>query len=1761
MKAYLQLYIEGTRIDLFNDESINIVQSIQNVKDISEIFVDFSRTFDIPASKTNNKIFKHYYNYSITNGFDARLKKDAVIELNSRPFKTGKIKLSGVDLEDGEPNSYRITFFANTIDLKDLIGDDDLSSLDLTAFDTTYNATTVKDALTNGLIKTYTRSDDSTLNYPRGIIAPLISHTTRLYYQSSETVDYPDADGGNLYNYGSSNSNASHQGVYWEELKYAIKVDAIVKAIEDKYSLTFSTDFFNITNEAYYGLYMWLHRKKGEVFEETQVTKQITGFEINYNQEIPEVTSYGDRFVVQNIPNGGYLEYSLDIQATTSINATITIYRNGNELYDQKTISSSFRNLSGTLGNGTYTIYITSSVSSFDLNTDTSLSLNPSYYPSGSGYEYNLTSTYSFTNTRQFIISQQIPEMKVIDFLTGIFKMFNLTAYTDNGTIVIKTLDEFYSQSDVVWDVTNYVDTTQSSVDVALPYKEVEFKYEGLGTKLATQHEQLSNISWGTEEYRGNSYFDANPETYKVELPFEHMKFERLNDVTTPISAQVGWFVNDNNSSYFGKPLMFYSHRQTSATNIRFLITKNAGSPDVEDVNFKDITEYNIPSNSFSIDPDETLINLHFKKELNEYTATDDFSNTLFKVYYENYISQVFASDRRLTTVSAYLPLKMLQQLVLSDTIAINDRNYTINEIETDFNNGRSKLELINELTVSVGGSTPSTTTTTTTDPNVCFECTADSSFCTVDGNTPTADATCDVERDLIITGNAEVQQGQNITLTATALGFDGTASYLWSDNGEGNSDGLTTAQITVTNNTSQTVAYTCTATDDFDGAEFADTHDVFYTPIVREVVISGPTTQEQTEDITLTTEVFNVIGTASYLWSGGEAEGLTTDEITISNDNTGNVSYTCTVTDDFDDEEFSDTTTVLWTPKKYIITLNVVNSISGDASGYNITGNQTGDQLSLQTGDLYSFNTLVSPNNGYQFTSGPSIQNAQGTVGSANITVNTTLSGTVQLNDDFVNIGGPTQKTINNNVVLGAVASGFTPTSYTWSGGALEGSGTTYCVDANDCYQVEFTESTAGTRTYRVVATDGTITAEDTHSIIWSTATLIDITLAINTSNITGPSAGYEIIGDQDGLVKSQAAGTVFTFNSDVELNSGYEWVGTKPTVNNAGGTFTTSQTVTTVFGTGEVQLIVYNYYIVTGCPDTSVEAQTIYIRSRETFTVGSTTTGSYIEINGQCYYTSSTAFETDWATNNGITVGSPEGTGCVSCTGVVDPVDTCLETKSVTYLRYSSSNDVCEAEQSKGFYYINGANIDPVTQNDFCAATELYNYVGPTTTGVCSAVFAAVGYYSLDSDNTKRRYWNGTSFSVCTTCIDANVLFYLGQGFNPLQDYCDEGGVQGFYYFDNNKTLTSATSNDHMYTSAANVGTTNRAPEGFYTDLVNYRYYEPTSLQVWENADLCPTKPEPPACTAPTKPTLSVWRQYTDCLTGLDSTVTFGNSTDSFPAVVEYNGECYSNPQFTSGDQSFAWIDSQTCVNDVLTYDYPRFNTCNDCTGDYYYDLKKCTDNSFGHRTGQTTTEISLLTNDRVQAGGINYIVVGITQTGTSVGTVTATGEQGCPAIVPDDNVFVVERQSDSFVTYVQLDAGYQVGDINITISTDGSNCYDISGTDYVETPTSYGEITGSCTTTTTTTTTTTISCGSQVLYRSITDAENVCCNTTRTTTVYMDSNDISTATVIYSDNTCSSLYGTPAWYTADFNNYYYWNGVNSITGPTACPECQIQ
>ena len=40
-------------VDLFEDETISVTSKIQDIRDISKVFTDFSQSFTLPASKKN----------------------------------------------------------------------------------------------------------------------------------------------------------------------------------------------------------------------------------------------------------------------------------------------------------------------------------------------------------------------------------------------------------------------------------------------------------------------------------------------------------------------------------------------------------------------------------------------------------------------------------------------------------------------------------------------------------------------------------------------------------------------------------------------------------------------------------------------------------------------------------------------------------------------------------------------------------------------------------------------------------------------------------------------------------------------------------------------------------------------------------------------------------------------------------------------------------------------------------------------------------------------------------------------------------------------------------------------------------------------------------------------------------------------------------------------------------------------------------------------------------------------------------------------------------------------------------------------------------------------------------------------------------------------------------------------------------------------------------------------------------------------------
>jgi hypothetical protein len=679
----VQLFIDGQSVELFNDETISLTQTIQNVKDIGKVFANFTQSFNLPATKANNKIFKHYYNYEVDNGFDARKKVAARIELNHLPFQTGKIKLDGVQLKDNKAYSYKVTFYGEVVDLKDILGDDLLGSLTwLGGIGINYTPALVSTHLQAGSVTAF-NSIDST-SYTGGWTVPLISNTTRIFYDSSVTPpDYFNADGtinpvgANLY------PSANYNGVYYQELSYGMRVWLIVKAIEESYdNITFSSDSFikQTSNPQFYNLYMWMLREKGYPFKPSGTQSVLyNGFTSDLSS-MTNVILLNDKVVIYNLTGGNTVGYTLTITSSGGYDYVVTIKKDG-VVYDQKggaggidVVMTGFMTNSST----GYQIYIESTA---DLSVNYTAQWELSQSALGESHDYGVGSNVQVSTTLFFNAQEQVPNMKVLDFLTGLFKMFNLTATKNaDGEIVIKTLDDYYTTG-TTRDITKYVDANGSQVDVALPFKDITFQYKGRGTKVAKLYEQTEGIGWGTVEYKvDNKLFG---ETYTVETPFEHLQYEKFDGVT----VQTGSSVDDSDKSYYGSPVLFYPYRIVGGTSIRFVSGAASAS---------NITNYTIPMNSVDINSATNDDTCHFSVEINEYTPTEVFDGSLFANYYQTYIEDTFNPKRRLTKVKAKLPVSFLTNYSLADIIVIANRKYRINSITTNLNTGESDLELLN---------------------------------------------------------------------------------------------------------------------------------------------------------------------------------------------------------------------------------------------------------------------------------------------------------------------------------------------------------------------------------------------------------------------------------------------------------------------------------------------------------------------------------------------------------------------------------------------------------------------------------------------------------------------------------------------------------------------------------------------------------------------------------------------------------------------------------------------------------------------------------------------------------------------------------------------------------------------------------------------------------------------------------------------------------------------------------------------------------
>jgi hypothetical protein len=703
----VDLYVNGFRLDLFDDEEITINLSVQNVQDISKVFTDFTQGFTIPASPRNNEILQHYYNSNITssvittetggspvwnsigitwntfttawnagaastsvsNTFDGRLRQAARIEINSIPFRTGVVEIENVQLKGTEPYAYSITFYGDLVSLSDLFGDDYLYDLE---FPSEYNHSYTDDAVYDRL----------TTAASAPVFYPMMSPVDNWYYNS----DSGAKDDPNLHYKG---TNEDH-GIHWYELKPALKVTAVLDAMEAQYGITFTGSFLSAT--PFVDLSLWLHRFEGYLFGGgNDIAWQL----INFNT----LTSGSDFNLATDtwtVAADGVFTVTVGM-TNVNVDYEVGLFANGQLIGSYKKSAHPSTTSFGVLSN--VAAYQGQTIQLFirPQNIVNSLTYRCSYYDAVDATpttRFLVSQSTSATYTFEVIIQDLMPEIKVKDFLAGVLRMYNMVIVpTTSTSYLLQPLDDWYAAG-TDQNLQTYLDITEYVVNRPPLFREIEFKYQETEQILGYQYKRLYNTGYGDLR----AFFSFDGDEFIIDLPFECPLFERLTDQHTGALTNVLVYksiTSETNEEgkfnpYLGAPVLFYGYfadYDISGNPVAFVNSDNATSRRV------DVAWYANTSNRYAgVGVSDSIV---FGSDLDPYYLQSVNSN-LYNDYWSDYIVDLYDKRRRLVQVDAALPLGKIITMDLKNAIIWNNQKYIVNSAQVNMTTGKATFELLN---------------------------------------------------------------------------------------------------------------------------------------------------------------------------------------------------------------------------------------------------------------------------------------------------------------------------------------------------------------------------------------------------------------------------------------------------------------------------------------------------------------------------------------------------------------------------------------------------------------------------------------------------------------------------------------------------------------------------------------------------------------------------------------------------------------------------------------------------------------------------------------------------------------------------------------------------------------------------------------------------------------------------------------------------------------------------------------------------------
>lgn len=674
-------------LDVYKDENISISSSMKDASDVSVVMADFTRQFSLPASKVNNKEFRHFYNSAVI-GFDGRKKLRASMSVSGMRFREGLLQLDFVAMHNNIPTSYYCTFYSASVALTEVFGDLRLSDLSWNEYNHLQTGQQVYDGL-NYASSSPLGSGNNDLIYPLATNSRYEWTAERL--QLNPQVQQPE-DPANPVDVPFSISP--------DEFRAAIKVKSILELIENQFSIELNSDLFE--SESFGKLYYWMTHSVDEDYRDLY---SIAG----ENTPLPWTSTSGEFSDVLN-PNGMIdfavinedVEYD-DLVRWSTATAYLTVRPIQQDIpyvvsiYDFRYGGFILRKSATSVNGGDLVINETweedfrfvSYMAFRPLNPEDELTID--YQLEGLIKDKNegqLGAFNSFTSSFEYAnygeeFRFRVSNISISEWLINLIRMNNLTIESSKeGVYQLDTWDTWRAKGRVI-DLTDKIDIDESTVATLKMPSEINFKYKDPTAANNGRFTEVFGRSYGNL----TSSTTSDGEAIDISVSIENLLWDRLPDTNYNVGKAVAYSKQAANNLDLS-PLDEFEC---------FIYWAGEEFGTIECLGFPQaVAAYKFCNSYIPLNPTTTsTFGLNFGAENNSYTTVPE-SASLFRNNYSTYLYLLTNQQARMTSFTAVIAPALLSDIQLNDTLRIDDRHYFINDFTAELGTRQVRFNLVN---------------------------------------------------------------------------------------------------------------------------------------------------------------------------------------------------------------------------------------------------------------------------------------------------------------------------------------------------------------------------------------------------------------------------------------------------------------------------------------------------------------------------------------------------------------------------------------------------------------------------------------------------------------------------------------------------------------------------------------------------------------------------------------------------------------------------------------------------------------------------------------------------------------------------------------------------------------------------------------------------------------------------------------------------------------------------------------------------------